>query len=79
MWVKESKRKTIDKLDGIRLRSARLWIDTDGFHPFLDQDDLTKPDLQKSMGCAYADLPKEAWDTMDRYDEALAKGSIYAT
>jgi len=79
MWIKESKRKTIDNLEGIRLRSCRLWLDKDGFHPFLDQDDLTKPDLQKSMGCKYDELPKEAWDTMDRYDEALAKRSIYAT
>ena len=79
MWIKESKRKTIDKLEGIRLRSARLWLDKDGFHPFLDQDSLTQPDLQKSMGCKYNELPKEAWDTMDRYDEALAKGSKYAT
>ena len=51
MWIKESKRKTIDTLEGIRLRSARLWLDKDGFHPFLDQDTLIKPDLQKSMGC----------------------------
>ena len=79
MWIKESKRKTIDNLEGIRLRSCRLWLDKDGFHPFLDQDTLRKPDLQKSMGCKYNELPKEAWDTMDRYDEALAKGSIYAT
>ena len=79
MWIKESKRKTIDNLEGIRLRSCRLWLDKDGFHPFLDQDTLRKPDLQKSMGCKYDELPKEAWDTMDRYDEALAKGSIYAT
>ncbi len=79
MWVKESKRKTIDNLEGIRLRSARLWLDKDGFHPFLDQDTLRKPDLQKSMGCKYNELPKEAWDIMDKYDEALAKRSIYAT
>ncbi len=78
-WQKWSKRKTIYELEGIRLRSARLWLDKDGFHPFLDQDKLTKPDLQKSMGCKYNELPKEAWDIMDNYDEALAKGSIYAT
>jgi len=78
MWVKDSKRVRIHQLDGIRLRSARLWLDKDGFHPFLDQDTLTKPDLQKSMGCKYSDLPKEAWDTMDRYDESVAKRSIYA-
>ena len=79
MWIKESKRKTIDNLEGIRLRSCRLWLDKDGFHPFLDQDTLIKPDLQKSMGCKYNELPKEAWDTMDRYDESIAKRSIYAT
>ena len=79
MWIKESKRKTIDNLEGIRLRSARLWLDKDGFHPFLDQDTLIKPDLQKSMGCKYNELPKEAWDTMDRYDESIAKRSKYAT
>ena len=79
MWIKESKRKTIDTLEGIRLRSARLWLDKDGFHPFLDQDTLIKPDLQKSMGCKYNELPKEAWDTMDRYDESIAKRSVYAT
>ena len=79
MWIKESKRKTIDNLEGIRLRSCRLWLDKDGFHPFLDQDTLRKPDLQKSMGCKYNELPKEAWDTMDRYDESIAKRSKYAT
>ena len=79
MWIKESKRKTISELEGIRLRSARLWLDKDGFHPFLDQNTLIKPDLQKSMGCKYNELPKEAWDVMDKYDAALAKGSIYAT
>ena len=79
MWIKESKRKTIDNLEGIRLRSCRLWLDKDGFHPFLDQDTLRKPDLQKSMGCKYNELPKEAWDTMDRYDESIAKRSVYAT
>jgi hypothetical protein len=31
------------------------------------------------MGCKYDELPKEAWDVMDRYDEALARGSEYAT
>ena len=79
MWIKESKRKTIDNLEGIRLRSCRLWLDKDGFHPFLDQDTLRKPDLQKSMGCKYNELPKEAWDTMDIYDESIAKRSVYAT
>ena len=79
MWVKDSKRARIHELEGIRLRSARLWLDKDGFLPFLDQDKLTKPDLQKSMGCKYDELPKEAWDVMDRYDEALARGSEYAT
>ena len=79
MWIKESKRKTIDNLEGIRLRSCRLWLDKDGFHPFLDQDTLRKPDLQKSMGCKYNELPKEAWDTKDRYDESKAKRSVYAT
>jgi hypothetical protein len=73
-----AQRKTIYNLDGIRLRSARLWLDEKGFHPFLDQDELTRPDLQKSMGCAYTELPKEAWDTMDRYDFEIAKRSIYA-
>ena len=79
MWIKESKRKTIDNLAGIRLRSCRLWLDKDGCHPFLDQDTVRKPDLQKSMGCKYSELPKEAWDTMDRYDESIAKRSVYAT
>ena len=78
MWIKESKRKKISELEGIRLRSCRLWLDKDGFHPFLDQDTLIKPDLQKSMGCKYNELPKEAWDTMDRYDESIAKRSVYA-
>ena len=72
MWIKESKRKTIDTLEGIRLRSARLWLDKDGFHPFLDQDKLTKPDLQKSMGCKYDELPKEAWDVMTCSDYSMA-------
>lgn len=79
MWIKDSKRVQIHQLEGIRLRSARLWLDKDGFHPFLDQDTLIKPDLQKSMGCKYNELPKEAWDTMDRYDESIAKRSKYAT
>jgi hypothetical protein len=77
-WEKWSKRKTIYELKGIRLRSCHLWLDENGFHPFLDQDKLTKPDLQKSMGCTYNELPKEAWDTMDRYDENIARRSIYA-
>ena len=38
MWIKESKRVKISELEGIRLRSCRLWLDADGFHPFLDQD-----------------------------------------
>ena len=79
MWIKDCKRVRIHQLEGIRLRSARLWLDKDGFHPFLDQDTLIKPDLQKSMGCKYNELPKEAWDTMDRYDESIAKRSKYAT
>ena len=70
--------KTIYTLEGLRLRSCRLWLDQTGFHPFLDQDDLTKPDMQKSMGCPYNELPKEAWDTMDRYDFELARRSKYA-
>ena len=78
MWIKESKRVKISELEGIRLRSCRLWLDADGFHPFLDQDTLIKPDLQKSMGCKFNELPKEAWDTMDRYDESIAKRSVYA-
>ena len=78
-WQKWSKRKTIYELEGIRLRSARLWLDENGFHPFLDQDELTRPDLQKSMGCKYDELPKGAWDMMDTYDETAAKRSKYAT
>ena len=78
-WEKWSKRKTIYTLEGIRLRSCRLWLDENGFHPFLDQDNLTRPDLQKSMGCTYDELPKEAWEMMDKYDNAIAKGSKYAT
>jgi|TARA_B110000914_G_scaffold34653_1_gene27484 hypothetical protein len=71
---------TIEKrgLQGIRLRSARLWLDDKGFHPFLDQDELIRPDMQKSMCCKYEDYPKEAWDVMDIHDMNLAKGSIYA-
>jgi hypothetical protein len=78
-WEKWSKRKTIYTLEGIRLRSCRLWLDENGFHPFLDQNELTRPDLQKSMGCKYDELPKEAWEMMDKYDNAIAKRSKYAT
>jgi len=67
------------KLEGVRLRSARLWLDEKGFHPFLDQDELTRPDMQKSMGCKYNELPKEAWDLMDKYDSTKARKSKYAT
>ena len=63
-----AQRKTIYDLEGVRLRSCRLWLDAKGFHPFLDQDELIKPDLEKSMGCKYEDLPKEAWDMMDIAD-----------
>jgi hypothetical protein len=79
-WIKESKRVTIHQLKGkgIRLRSCGLWLDENGFHPFLDPDKLITPDLEKQMGCTYAELPKEAWDTMDRYDEAVARRSVYA-
>ena len=31
------------------------------------------------MGDKYSEKPKEAWDTMDRYDESIAKRSVYAT
>ena len=65
------------KLEGIRLRSCRLWLDEKGFHPFLDQDELLRPDMQKSMGCKYEDLPKGAWDLMDIHDLNLAKTSKY--
>jgi hypothetical protein len=74
-----AQRKTIYNLDGIRLRSARLWLDEKGFHPFLDQDELTRPDMQKSMSCKYNELPKEAWDLMDKYDSEKARRSKYAT
>ena len=74
-----NQRKTIYNLEGIRLRSCRLWLDATGFHPFLDPDELEKPDMQKSMGCTYDELPKEAWDTMDRSDFELARRSKYAT
>jgi len=67
------------KLKGIRLRSARLWLDEKGFHPFLDQDELLRPDMQKSMCCAYDELPEEAWCLMDNYDRDKAKRSKYAT
>jgi hypothetical protein len=67
------------KLEGIRLRSCRLWLDEKGFHPFLDQDELLRPDMQKSMCCAYKDLPEEAWCLMDKYDREKARGSEYAT
>lgn len=79
-WIKESKRVTIHQLKdkGMRLRSCGLWLDENGFHPFLDPDTLITPDLEKQMGCKFDDLPKEAWDTMDRYDEAAAKRSVYA-
>jgi hypothetical protein len=73
-----AQRKTIYDLEGIRLRSCRLWLDAKGFHPFLDQDELIKPDLEKSMGCKYEDLPKEAWDMMDIADMELARRSKYA-
>ena len=66
------------KLEGIRLRSCRLWLDEKGFHPFLDQDELTRPDMQKSMSCKYNELPKEAWDLMDNYDAEKARRSKYA-
>ena len=67
------------KLEGVRLRSCRLWLDEKGFHPFLDQDELLRPDMQKSMCCAYKDLPEEAWCLMDKYDREKARGSEYAT
>ena len=67
------------KLEGVRLRSCRLWLDEKGFHPFLDQDELTRPDMQKSMGCKYNELPKEAWDLMDKYGSTKARKSKYAT
>ena len=66
-------------LKGLRLRSCRLWLDEKGFHPFLDQDELLRPDMQKSMCCAYKDLPEEAWCLMDRVDYEEARGSEYAT
>jgi|TARA_B100000953_G_scaffold271452_1_gene242331 hypothetical protein len=66
-------------LKGLRLRSCRLWLDEKGFHPFLDQDELLRPDMQKSMCCAYKDLPEEAWCLMDKYDREKARGSEYAT
>ncbi len=66
-------------LKGLRLRSCRLWLDEKGFHPFLDQDELLRPDMQKSMCCAYQDLPEEAWCLMDKYDREKARGSEYAT
>ncbi len=66
-------------LKGLRLRSCRLWLDEKGFHPFLDQDELLRPDMQKSMCCAYKDLPEEAWCLMDRVDYEKARGSEYAT
>ena len=72
-----AQRKTIYNLDGIRLRSCRLWLDEKGFHPFLDQDELTRPDMQKSMSCKYNELPKEAWDLMDKYDSTKARRSKY--
>jgi hypothetical protein len=65
-------------LKGLRLRSCRLWLDEKGFHPFLDQDELLRPDMQKSMCCAYKDLPEEAWYLMDKYDREKARGSEYA-
>ena len=65
-------------LKGIRLRSCRLWLDATGFHPFLDQDELLRPDMQKSMGVPFSELPKEAWDVMDRYDAEKARRSEYA-
>jgi len=72
---------TIDArgLEGIRLRSCKLWLDDTGFHPFLDPDEMIRPDMQKSMGVAFDELPKEAWDVMDRYDWEKAKRSKYAT
>ena len=80
-WTKNSKRVTIHQLKGkgMRLRSCGLWLDENGFHPFLDPGTLEKPDLEKQMGCSYDEFPKEAWDVMDRYDEAAARSSIYAT
>ncbi len=76
-WVEATIEKR--KLEGIRLRSCRLWLDEKGFHPFLDQDELLRPDMQKSMCCAYKDLPEEAWCLMDKYDREKARGSEYAT
>ena len=66
------------KLEGVRLRSCRLWLDEKGFHPFLDQAELLRPDMQKSMSCKYNELPKEAWDLMDNYDAEKARRSKYA-
>ena len=76
--VKIIRGKTIYELEGIKLRSCRLWLDAKGFHPFLDQEDLTKPDLEKSMGCPYNELPNDAWWSMDKYDRELARNSKYA-
>ena len=73
-----AQRKTNYYIEGIRLRSCSLWLDAKGFHHFLDQDELIKPDLEKSMGCKYEDLPKEAWDMMDIADMELARRSKYA-
>ena len=78
-WMKASKRKTTDQLDGIRLRSVQLWLDATGFHPFLDPDTMKLPDLEKGFGCTYAEFTQEAWDNMDKYDEAAARRSVYAT
>ena len=78
-FIKAADRKTIHQLEGIRLRSCQLWLDAKGFHPFLDPDEMQTPDLQKSMGCTFAEFPKEAWDIMDRYDESAARRCIYAT
>ena len=36
---------------------------------------LGEPTVTSKQG----ELPKEAWDTMDRYDESIAKRSVYAT
>ena len=76
-WAELTSKKR--KLEGIRLRSCRLWLDEKGFHPFLDQDELIRPDMQKSMGCKYEELPQEAWYLMDNYDREKAKRSKYAT
>ena len=42
---------------GILLQSARLWLDTDGFHPLILHSGM--PDYDKKFCVKYRDIPHE--------------------